>query len=108
MQRHAILAQATGGDGVVMLSIETSSQSDSGYTLLTIRNYNKYQDAQGAPLSSQMSSQSSTHDTASEQPTSTNKNEKNDKNDKKKIGSYGKNEQLNQAQYQPGKYAKFQ
>ncbi len=62
-----------------MLSIQTSHQTDSGYTLLTITNYDKFQGSDKAASDTRLSTQLSIHEAITEQSLSTSKNIKKNK-----------------------------
>ena len=70
-----------------MLGIETSNHTSTGYTLLTICNYDKYQNIEGRASDIQSDIQSSTQPTSNRHPTDTNNNGNNKNNKNTRISA---------------------
>jgi len=66
-----------------MASIQTSKQASTGYTLITVRNYDKHQSLETEQSSIESSNQPTGKPASTQHPPDTNNNEKNEKNEKK-------------------------
>ena len=62
-----------------MLDFESSKGTDTGYTLITIRNYSKYQDKENDTLDIEIESKGTSDVHSKGHPMDNNKNEKNEK-----------------------------
>jgi len=84
-----------------MLDIETSKHTSTGYTLLSIRNYSKYQDIEGRASDIQSDIQSSIQPTSDRHPTDTNKNDKNEKKEEEEGYEFHRNSPSHAPQPEP-------